>query len=191
MLRVKDPRKSLTFYRRLGMKLLEERHFDDFSLYFLGSSIVSDNANVKELFQPVLELTHNHGTETQADFRHSNGNEPDKPGFGHIGFLCDDVYQACDALRNAGEDAFYGFRKEPDGGSMKGLAFVYGTYNGEAGNTGPTTIVVPKNFALATGGGCSTSGARDGGGRGGLAVALVGLGLALATRRRRDQEVGL
>lgn len=125
MLRVKDPRKSLTFYRRLGMKLLEERHFDDFSLYFLGSSIVSDNANVKELFQPVLELTHNHGTETQADFRHSNGNEPDKPGFGHIGFLCDDVYQACDALRNAGEDAFYGFRKEPDGGSMKGLAFVY------------------------------------------------------------------
>lgn len=128
MLRVKDPRKSLTFYRRLGMKLLEERHFDDFSLYFLGSSIVSDNANVKELFQPVLELTHNHGTETQADFRHSNGNEPDKPGFGHIGFLCDDVYQACDALRNAGEDAFYGFRKEPDGGSMKGLAFVYGTF---------------------------------------------------------------
>jgi MYXO-CTERM domain-containing protein len=77
-----------------------------------------------------------------------------------------------------------------DGGTGDGEAGSDGG-NGEAGNAGPTTIVVPKNFALATGGGCSTSGARNGEGRGGLAVALVGLGLALATRRRRDQEVGL
>jgi Glyoxalase/Bleomycin resistance protein/Dioxygenase superfamily len=31
------------------------------------------------------------------------------------------VYKACDSIREMG----YGFRKEPDGGSMKGLAFAY------------------------------------------------------------------
>lgn len=141
MLRVKDPQKSLAFYKALGMKLLNERHFDDFSLYFLGSSNVDTDVPMKNQFQPVrqyhstrtqlsltilpsmqvLELTHNHGTETDESFRHHNGNEEGKQGFGHIGFLVDDVYKACDALRGLG----YGFRKEPDGGSMKGLAFAY------------------------------------------------------------------
>ena len=121
MLRVKDPVKSLAFYRALGMKLLEERHFDDFSLYFLGSSCVPDNACRKTMFSPVLELTHNHGTETQQDFSHYHGNEEGRQGFGHLGFLVDNVYAACDSIREFG----YGFRKEPDGGSMKGLAFCY------------------------------------------------------------------
>ena len=107
MLRVKDPRKSIEFYKKLGMKLLVERHFSDFSLFFLGSSVVPDDANVKEMFQPVLELTHNHGTETDDDFKHYNGNEADRKGFGHIGFLVDDVYKACDAIKEMG----YGFQK--------------------------------------------------------------------------------
>lgn len=109
MLRVKDPIKSLEFYQRLGMHLLHERHFDDFSLYFLASSNVphDNDTNVKKLFAPVLELTHNHGTETNNDFRHYNGNEEGRQGFGHVGFLVDDVYQACDAIRKMG----YGFRK--------------------------------------------------------------------------------
>jgi lactoylglutathione lyase len=42
----------------------------------------------------VLELTHNHGTETDANFSYHNGNIEPK-GFGHIGFLVDDVYQVC------------------------------------------------------------------------------------------------
>ena len=33
----------------------------------------------------------------------------------------DDVYAACDSIREMG----YGFMKEPDGGTMKGLAFAY------------------------------------------------------------------
>ena len=119
MLRVKDPKKSLAFYRSMGMKLLDERHFDSFSLYFLGSSNVDESIPLKDQFQPVLELTHNHGTELDEDFKHYNGNEEGRQGFGHIGFLTDDVYATCDALR----DAFpYGFRKEPDGGSMKGCS---------------------------------------------------------------------
>eukprot|EP00977_Amphora_coffeiformis_P005937 scaffold1267_cov171-Amphora_coffeaeformis.AAC.13 len=123
MLRIKDPKKSLDFYQKLGMKVLRESHYPDakFSLYFLGSSNVPDGTDVKTMFAPVLELTHNHGTEDDESFRHYNGNEEGRQGFGHIGFLVDDVYAACDALRPMN----YGFRKEPDGGSMKGLAFAY------------------------------------------------------------------
>lgn len=119
MLRVKDPKKSVDFYKKLGMKVIEEKHFDSFSLFFMASSNVSDGVARPDMFQPVLELTHNHGTETDDSFKHYNGNEEGRQGFGHVGFLVDDVYQACEAIREMG----YGFRKEPDAGSMKGLAF--------------------------------------------------------------------
>jgi lactoylglutathione lyase len=59
------------------------------------------------MFQPVLELTHNHGTENDDNFKHCNGNEEGKKGFGHIGFVVDDVYKACDGIREMG----YGFHK--------------------------------------------------------------------------------
>ena len=131
MLRVKDPKKSVAFYRGLGMKLLSERHFGDFSLYFMASNVEETEPEdpsspeaadaVRNLFSPVLELTHNHGTEDDPNFAHRSGNEEGRQGFGHVGFLVDDVYVACDAIRAMG----YGFRKEPDGGSMKGLAFAY------------------------------------------------------------------
>jgi lactoylglutathione lyase len=121
MLRIKDPAKSLPFYKQLGMKVLTEKHFDSFSLYFLASSNVSDDADPKTMFAPCLEMTHNHGTERDADFKHNNGNEEGRQGFGHIGFLVDDVRAACDAIRELG----YGFKKEPDEGAMKGLAFCY------------------------------------------------------------------
>lgn len=85
MLRVKDPVASLDFYRKLGMNLLNELHLDGFSLYFLGSSNMDTSVDYKNQFQPVLELTHNHGTEKDESFRHFNGNEEGRQGFGHIG----------------------------------------------------------------------------------------------------------
>lgn len=106
MLRVKDPKKSVEFYQKMGMKLVDERHFSDFSLFFLGSN-VDDTATPGKMFAPALELTHNHGTEADDDFKHYHGNEEGRQGFGHIGFLVDDVYEACDAIRPMG----YGFRK--------------------------------------------------------------------------------
>jgi len=132
MLRVKNAEKSIAFYEAMGMKTVLQKKFDDFSLYFMASSVddsidfskLSDEEAMSLLgsrFGPVLELTHNHGTEDDEDFKHYNGNEEGRQGFGHIGFLVDDVYEACDGIRKMG----YGFKKEPDGGSMKGLAFAY------------------------------------------------------------------
>jgi lactoylglutathione lyase len=134
MLRIKDPAKSIPFYEAFGMTVVRQVHFDDFSLFFLASSsnvdpdvdyssLSSDEARAKlgMMLGPILELTHNHGTEADDNFKHYNGNEDGRQGFGHIGFLVDDVYAACDKIREMG----YGFRKEPDGGSMKGLAFAY------------------------------------------------------------------
>eukprot|EP00568_Trieres_chinensis_P014872 CAMPEP_0183325782 /NCGR_PEP_ID=MMETSP0160_2-20130417/80450_1 /TAXON_ID=2839 ORGANISM="Odontella Sinensis, Strain Grunow 1884" /NCGR_SAMPLE_ID=MMETSP0160_2 /ASSEMBLY_ACC=CAM_ASM_000250 /LENGTH=311 /DNA_ID=CAMNT_0025493635 /DNA_START=195 /DNA_END=1130 /DNA_ORIENTATION=+ len=120
MLRVKDPKKSIPFYRRLGMSLMTERHFGDFSLYFMacGSPEPEDptseeaTAAVRDLFPPVLELTHNHGTEEDAEFAHYNGNEEGREGFGGLVFRCDDIVGACNALGFEGDK---GEGTDPDG----------------------------------------------------------------------------
>ena len=94
MLRVKDPAKSLKFYEGLGMKLVDERHFDDFSLYFLATlpkdltvpdpTTDAGSKFVREVLYPagvpVLELTHNHGTEKDEGFVHYNGNTEPRKG---------------------------------------------------------------------------------------------------------------
>lgn len=136
MLRIKDPSKTIPFYEAFGMTVVRKKNYGDFSNYFLASSsnvdpdfdyssLFDDDAGAKAkcsmMFGPVLELTHNHGTEKDGDFKYYNGNEEGRQGCGHIGFLVDDVYAACDSIREMG----YGFKKEPDGGSMKGLAFAY------------------------------------------------------------------
>lgn len=68
---------------------------------------------------PVLELTHNHGTEKMEDFKYLNGNTNERIGFGHIGFLVDDVNKACDLLEKEGIE----FYKKPNEGKIKGLGF--------------------------------------------------------------------
>ncbi|EDQ85719.1 uncharacterized protein MONBRDRAFT_11616 [Monosiga brevicollis MX1] len=133
MLRVKDIEKSLHFYRDcMGMTVVSERHFGpdsgDFSLFFLahlpeGVQAPADQEKVpawlKSFDFPVLELTHNHGTESQADFAYHNGNS-DPRGFGHTGFLVDDLEACCKDLEAKG----YDFQKKPQDGKMRGLAFV-------------------------------------------------------------------
>jgi lactoylglutathione lyase len=134
MLRVKDPAKSIPFYEAFGMTVVRQLHFSDFSLFFLASSsnvdpsidyssLLNDEARAKlgMMFGPIMELMHNHGTEADDDFKHYNGNEEGHQGYGHIGFIVDDVYAVCDVIREMG----YGFHKEPESGIMKGLAFAY------------------------------------------------------------------
>ena len=128
MLRIRDPEKSVAFYRDvLGMTLLEKFDFPDmaFSLYFMGypgGPIPSDPAErARWIFdQPaLLELTHNHGTENDPEFSYHNGND-DPRGFGHIGISVPDVYAACERFDELGVD----YVKRPDDGNMKGLAFI-------------------------------------------------------------------
>ena len=40
-----------------------------------------------------LELTHNYGTEEDADFKVSSGNVEPNRGFGHIALMTSDVYK--------------------------------------------------------------------------------------------------
>lgn len=123
MIRVKDPVKSLAFYRdHFKMSVLAEKHFPEakFSLYFLASLKEGEESlEINQRFNPVLELTHNHGTESDPNFSYHNGNTEPK-GFGHIGFLTNDVNRTCDNLEAAG----YEFIKKPDSGRIKGIAFV-------------------------------------------------------------------
>ncbi|MFT7242786.1 MAG: lactoylglutathione lyase [Candidatus Azotimanducaceae bacterium] len=128
MLRIKDPEKSVPFYEEvLGMTLLDRFDFPDmaFSLYFLGYPATKVPENKEEraewIFQQpaLLELTHNHDTESDAEFSYHDGNgEPQ--GFGHIGISVPDVYQACERFDSLGVE----YVKRPDDGNMKGLAFI-------------------------------------------------------------------
>ena len=112
MLRVKDPAKSLAFYTGvLGMTLLAVKKFPamGFDLYFLA----------KLTQRGILELTHNYGTETQADFSYHDGNaEPQ--GFGHICFSVPNLDEAVAWFDENNVE----FKKRPDEGSMKNIVFI-------------------------------------------------------------------
>jgi len=149
MLRIKDPNVSIPFYmKHFGMTLVHWIRFDEykFTVYFLerlreGQVVpvcTIDKTTVEcERYNNTMdgctiELTHNHGTETDDDYTVWNGNtgkdagegpnyaeEPAARGFGHIAFNVDDVYKACEELEAEG----VAFQKKPDEGRMKGLAF--------------------------------------------------------------------
>ncbi len=132
MLRIKEPTRSLDFYTRvLGMRLVRKLDFPEmkFSLYFLAylndeeaSQVPEDD--VKRLTytfgrEAMLELTHNWGTEDDAEFSYHDGNAQPQ-GFGHIGITVPDVYAAAERFEELGVT----FVKRPDDGNMKGLAFI-------------------------------------------------------------------
>jgi lactoylglutathione lyase len=128
MLRIRDPERTVPFYRDvLGMTLLDRYDFPamKFSLYFMGypaSEMPEDPAErVLWVFQQpaLLEFTHNWGTETDPGFAYHNGNA-DPRGFGHIGLSVPDVDAACAGFEAAGVE----FVKRPNDGAMKGLAFI-------------------------------------------------------------------
>lgn len=128
MLRIKDPERSIPFYRDvLGMTQLDRYDFPamSFSLYFMGypqGDIPEDRAaRIKWVFeQPaLLELTHNWGSESDPEFAYHDGNSEPR-GFGHIGLSVPDVHAAARRFEDLGVQ----FVKRPDDGAMKGLAFV-------------------------------------------------------------------
>lgn len=130
MLRVKNPEVSLDFYTRvLGMVLLRKLDFPEmqFSLYFLaklndGESAPEDEGERTSWTfsqRGVLELTHNWGTEEQADFAYHNGNAQPQ-GFGHICFSVPDLAAAILWFDENGVN----YVKRPEQGKMKNVAFI-------------------------------------------------------------------
>nr|WP_315041663.1 lactoylglutathione lyase [uncultured Moraxella sp.] len=132
MLRVKDPKQSLAFYQDvLGMTFLHKKSYPDaeFDLYFLAKlsddelkNLPSDEQKRAEYTfsqRGVLELTHNYGTENQADFAYHNGNSEPR-GFGHICFAVPDLAKAVAWF----DQNNVVFQKRPEDGSMKNIAFI-------------------------------------------------------------------
>lgn len=136
MIRVKDPKKSLEFYRNvLGMKLFSKRDFEGakFSLYFLG---YDHDPSFKEgelqgsdqaARQAVIELTHNWGTESDDSFEgYHNGNSTDNgaiKGYGHTCVSCEDPAKFCKEIEDEFGDKVTWSVKWNQGG-LKNLAFI-------------------------------------------------------------------
>ncbi|RYZ59807.1 MAG: lactoylglutathione lyase [Proteobacteria bacterium] len=129
MLRVKDPRVALDFYSRVfGMRVLRKLDFEEmkFSLYFLArteNEIVPEDEGARTEFtfsqRGILELTHNWGTEDEADFAYHDGNA--KPqGFGHICFSVPDLAAAVAWFDTQNVT----FVKRPEQGKMRDVAFI-------------------------------------------------------------------
>lgn len=131
MLRVKDLEKSLQFYTQiLGMSVIRINHYENgqFSLCFLAHLAPNetlpedDNARRKWLAtrRGVLELTHNWGTEKDPDFAYNIGNG-ENGGYGHIAISVPD-FDAAIAWLDKNQVPF---KKRPEDGRMRDIAFVY------------------------------------------------------------------
>lgn len=130
MYRIKDPEVSLRFYSNvLGMRLLERVDVPSmkFTTFFMGFEDKKDfpeDEKERSLWafsrKGTLELTHNWGTESDPNFTGYHNGNSDPRGYGHIGIMVPDVYKACERFEKLGVE----FTKKPDGGSMKGLAFI-------------------------------------------------------------------
>lgn len=124
MIRVKDPKVSIEFYRYLGLSLLEHLRFPEsrFDLYLLAydSPAAISPGRHRSSREGIIELTHNYGTENQADYKISNGNESPHKGFCHFGISVDDRQAASKRIADAG----YQISNLPLGSDADGLTFV-------------------------------------------------------------------
>lgn len=129
MIRIKDPKLSLPFYMdTLGMDLVSEQNMGDFTLYFLaydhdGIASLPAEQKAKARFnrEGILELTHNHGTESDPNFQgYANGNAELGRGFGHIAITVSNIEEACARFESLGVP----FKKRLTDGKMRHIAFI-------------------------------------------------------------------
>jgi lactoylglutathione lyase len=135
MIRVKDPVKSIEFYKKvLGMKVIAklEHPAAQFTLYFLGYNhdpTVGDEGVGRDGMAPLqglIELTHNYGTESDPNFEgYHNGNSTAngaKQGFGHTCVACRDPARLCAEIDQEFDDIDWSVKW--NAGAMKNLAFI-------------------------------------------------------------------
>ncbi|KAF5972138.1 lactoylglutathione lyase [Fusarium coicis] len=116
MIRVKDPRRTIQFYELLGLSVVQKLSFPEnkFDLYFLGVDSPDSPSHGKFTFdrQGLIELTHNYGTESDGNYRVSNGNEKPYLGFSHISISVVNVQSTYQTLAKAG------YKSQQDGASV-------------------------------------------------------------------------
>lgn len=105
------------------MSVVRKLEFPDakFDLYFLAydsPGAVSHKKGVLDR-EGIIELTHNYGTENDANFKVNNGNAEPHRGFGHTCISVDNIQAACKRI----EDAGYKFQKKLTDGKMRHIAF--------------------------------------------------------------------
>ncbi|CAN8063256.1 unnamed protein product [Agarophyton chilense] len=113
MLRVKDPRGAIPFFQRLGMQYLTriDSESEKTTHYYLAysdkegpaesSSVEEKQQWIAELRECTLHLVHVWGTE-DGECEYANGNVKPHRGFGHVGFLVDDIYSTTEAMEKHG-----------------------------------------------------------------------------------------
>ena len=118
-----DSPPQVKFYTFLGMSQVKKLEFPEakFDLYFLGydsPKAASGGSNVWDR-EGLIELTHNYGTENDAEYKVNNGNVEPHRGFGHTCISVDNIQAACKRI----EDAGYKFQKTLTQGRMRHIAF--------------------------------------------------------------------
>jgi lactoylglutathione lyase len=69
----------------------------------------------------ILELTHNHGTESDPNFQgYASGNADPGRGFGHIAITVQNIEEACARFESLGVP----FKKRLTDGKMRHIAFI-------------------------------------------------------------------
>lgn len=122
-MRVKDPQRSVEFYKFLGLSLVNkidmpEWKFCNYFLAYNGPTSLQGDRHWTDR-NAVLELTHNYGTENDPNYSVVNGNTEPHRGFGHIAISVDNIEAACKRI----EDAGYPFQKKLTEGRMRNIAF--------------------------------------------------------------------
>ena len=96
------------------MKVIKTLPYPDskFDLYYLAydSPKAVSHGNHWTAREGLIELTHNYGTEDDAEYEINDGNKEPFRGFGHVCISVDNIQAACKRI----EDAGYKFQKKVD-----------------------------------------------------------------------------
>ncbi len=105
LLRVGNPRKSVTFFERLGMRRLariedEDNGSSSFYMGYYDEELPTENIEswLASLRIPVVHLQHS----WRRPQKLVNGNEKPYRGFGHLGVICDDIYKVSKEMEELG-----------------------------------------------------------------------------------------
>lgn len=108
MIRIKDPTRSIAFYKLLGMTQIDKLPVEvmGFDLHFLTFDEHNDDApsagKPRSDRQGVLELSHSYGTEHDDSFSASNGNQEPHLGLEYLGVTVRDLDQVVRQLQSHG-----------------------------------------------------------------------------------------